>query len=157
MVNTCAATPSSTSLKTIVLLGDARRTPDYQLRHIDSFYKTPLLESEETYIQPPQEWYNDSPGVVWRLKHAMYGLRASPRLWQLRLCRVLKQQGLVQRKSDRFLFASLQLIVQVYVDDLLLIACPTTMDRIVWQLKETLTLKHATTLSLTQDIRFLGE
>ena len=44
-----------------------------------------LPPTEEIYSQPPAEWYYSSPTTLWRLKKAMYGLRASPKLWQQHL------------------------------------------------------------------------
>ena len=75
--------------------------------------------------------------------------------WQLRLRKVLQEQGFEQCKSDRRLFiVTSQLIVLVYVDDLLLIGCPTTSEKFARQLNQkfarqlnqTFPLKHTTTL-----------
>ena len=51
----------------------------------------------------------------------MYGLRTSPKLWQLHLGAVLRQQNLQQCKADRCLWTTAGLGVLVYVDDLLLV------------------------------------
>ena len=40
---------------------------------------------------------------------------------------------------------------------ILLIGCTTAIDKFVLQLSETFTLKHTTTLSTTQDTRFLSK
>ena len=93
MVDCYAATPSTTSLKTLLLLGILQGHQTTCLDISTAFINTPLPETEEIYVQPPQEWYYDSPTTLWRLKKAMYGLRTSPKLWQLHLGRVLQQQG----------------------------------------------------------------
>ena len=149
-------------------VGDARRLPDYQFRHINSFRQNSTMGFRRDICTTTTRMVQCPSDVVWRLKRAMYGLRTSPRLWQLHLrrvlqeqgkCRVLQGQGLVECKSDRRLFTASQLIVLVYVDDLLLIGCPTQIERVcatALQLEKTFTLKHTPTFSLTQDIRFLG-
>ena len=104
-----------------------------------------------------QEWYYSSPTSVWRLKKAMYGLRTSPKLWQLHLGAVQRQQNLRQCKADRCLWTTAGLGVLVYVDDLLLVGETTKMEEFIATLKATFTLKHVTTLSRTQDVRFLGK
>ena len=74
MVECYAATPSSTSLKTLLLL---RILQGHQTTCLDistAFINTPLPPTEEIYVQPPAEWYYNSPTTLWRLKKAMYGL-----------------------------------------------------------------------------------
>ena len=86
----------------------------------------------------------------------MYGLRMSPKLWQIHLGRVLQQQGLRQCKADRCFYTTSGLGVLVYVDDLLLVGEATKIADFITTLKATFTLKHVTTLSRTQDGRFWG-
>ena len=87
----------------------------------------------------------------------MYGLRTSPKLWQQHLGAVLRQQNLRQCKADRCLWTTPGLGVLIYVDDLLLVAEPTKIQQLIATLKATFTLKHVTTLSKEQDVRFLGK
>ena len=101
MVDCYAATPSTTNLKTLLFVGILQGHQTTCLDISTAFSQTPLPETEEIYVPPPQEWYYDSPTTLWRLKQAMYGLRTSPKLWQLHLGRVLQEQGLRQCKADR--------------------------------------------------------
>ena len=87
----------------------------------------------------------------------MYGLRTSPMLWQQHLGAVLRQQNLRQCKADRCLWTTPGLGVLIYVDDLLLVGETTKIQQFIATLKATFTLKHVTTLSKEQDIRFLGK
>ena len=87
----------------------------------------------------------------------MYGLRTSPKLWQLHLGEVLRQQNLRQCKADRCLWTTPGLGVWASVDDLLLVGETTKIQQFISTLKATFTLKHVTTLSKEQDIRFLGK
>ena len=71
---------------------------------------------------PPEIQYPER--TVWRLKRQLYGLRDSPRSWQVHLNQVLKSPNLSQMKSDPCTFigrnseGSLNLMVMAYVDDL---------------------------------------
>ena len=47
--------------------------------------------------------------------------------------------------------------VLIYVDDLLLVGETTRIQQLTATLKATFTLKHVTTLSKEQDVRFLGK
>ena len=121
MVECYAATPSSTSLKTLLLLGILQGHQTTCLDVSTAFINTPLPPTEEVNVQPPAEWYYNSPTTLWRLKKAMYGLRTSPKLWQLHSGEVLRQQNLRQCKADRCLWTTPGLGVLIYVDDLLLV------------------------------------
>ena len=55
------------------------------------------------------------------------------------------------------MFTTSGLGVLVYVDDLLVVGEATKIDHFIKTLKATFTLKHVTTLSRTQDLRFLGK
>ena len=88
-----AATPSSTSLKGLLLLGILQGHQTTCLDISTAFINTPLPPTEPPiYVQPPAEWYYNSPTTLWRLRMAMYGLRTSPMLWQQHLGAVLRQQ-----------------------------------------------------------------
>eukprot|EP00971_Amphidinium_carterae_P025265 499008-Amphidinium_carterae.3 len=69
-----------------------------------AFLHAPL--TEEVHVTPPPEIYTSEaqPGVVWKLKHALYGLRQAPKAWQQHLTQVLSFMGLIQLKSDSCMF-----------------------------------------------------
>ena len=60
-------------------------------------------------------------------------------------------------KPDRCLWTTPGLGVLIYVDDLLLFGETTKIQLFISTLKATFTLKHVTTLSKGQDVRFLGK
>ena len=150
MVECYAATPSSTSLKTLLLLGILQGHQTTCLDISTAFINTPLPPTEEIYVQPPHEWYYNSPTTLWRLKEAVYGLRASPKLWQLHLGEVLRQQNLRQCKADRCLWTTAGLGALIHVDDLLPVGEATKIQQFISTLK-------VTTLSKNQDVRSLGK
>ena len=115
---TFAATPSSTSLRTLLLHAVLHQ---YQVTSCDissAFLNTPI--EEDIFVQPPPEVYQDRPQVVWKLHRALYGLRTSPKMWQEHLHATLQGIGLHQLKSDRCVWVKKNIIVLAYVDDLLI-------------------------------------
>ena len=75
-----AATPSSTSLRTLLLHAVLHQ---YQVTSCDissAFLNTPI--EEDIYVQPPPEVYQHRPRVIWKLHRALYGLRTYPKMWQ---------------------------------------------------------------------------
>ena len=93
-----------------------------------AFLNTPIDGSKGfIHVQAPPEIQYPEP-TVWRLKRQLYGLRDSPRswqVWQVHLNQVLKSLDLSQMKSDPCTFTGmdskghLNLMVMAYVDDLI--------------------------------------
>ena len=61
-------------------------------------------------VQPPPE-LEQSPDVLWKLTHDVYGVTLDPRLWQQRLASKLEELGLRKNKVEPCIFAREQLIV----------------------------------------------
>ena len=96
---TFAATPSSKSLRTLLLHAVLHQ---YQVTSCDissAFLITPI--EEDIFVQPPPDVYQHRPRVVWKLHRALYGLRTSPKMWQEHLNATLRGMHLHQLKSDR--------------------------------------------------------
>ena len=77
------------------------------------------LLDEVVYVELPPG--RTKPGFVLRLLRALYGLRRSPRLWQLELTNTLCKLGLKPVNEEPCLFTGHGIILLVYVDDLLLV------------------------------------
>lgn len=77
--------------------------------------------SEEIYIEQP-EGFSDGTARVGKLNRAMYGLKQAGREWNRKLENALKSFGLKKSKLDPCVFYnhSLDLIVSIYVDDILI-------------------------------------
>ena len=122
------------------------RTPDYTPRHFYSLHQ----HTTTTYRRDLRPNHHRS-GTTTPLQHygclkkAMYGLRTSPKLWQLHLGEVLRQQIIRQCKAYRCLWTTAGLGVLIYVDDLLLVGETTKIQQFISTLKATFTLKHVTT------------
>ena len=77
--------------------------------------------SGERYVIPPQHWR--TPGKVWRLKRAVYGLRESGALWNQEMDSFLVNQlGFQRSAADASLYTRDGAFLLLYVDDLLLLA-----------------------------------
>ena len=69
---------------------------------------------------------------------AMYGHCTSPKLWQLHLGEVLRQQQRRRQcKADRCLWTTEGLGVLIYVDDLLLVGETTKIEHVIFTLNAT--------------------
>ncbi|KAG8503616.1 hypothetical protein CXB51_001792 [Gossypium anomalum] len=82
---------------------------------------------EEIYIDQPQGFVvTGKENMVYRLKKALYGLKQAPRAWYARIDSYLVSLGLERSISEPTLYvkkkqAETQLVVSLYVDDLLVI------------------------------------
>ena len=82
---------------------------------------------DTVYMQQP-EGYKVTNGsgqpLVWKLKKSLYGLKQSPRNWNLVIDKWLKDYGLVQSDADPCLYVKTtgidKLVIVLYVDDLLI-------------------------------------
>ena len=98
---------------------------DMELQHLD--VKTAFLNGEleeRVFIQQPPGYQEGAPGMVCRLRKALYGLRQAPRAWHLRLSAELEARGFTASSADPSLYtkggSDHNVLVLVYVDDILL-------------------------------------
>ena len=151
---TFAATPSSTSLRTLLLHAVLHQ---YQVTSCDiSSVSLNTPREEDIFVQPPPEVYQHRPQVVWKLHRALYGLRTSPKMWQEHLHSTLRGMRLHQLKSDRCVWVKKNIIVLAYVDDLLIAGTSRDTTSFLAQFRQSFSLKHSTVLTSQQPLRFLG-
>jgi hypothetical protein len=86
--------------------------------------------SEEIYMEQPQGFMQDS-SLVCRLKKSLYGLKQALRAWYAKMESYLLSHNFVHCKSDPNVYMlrmvdSLLLLV-LYVDDLLITGCSTSV------------------------------
>ena len=156
---TFAASPSSTSLRTLLLHAVLHQ---YQVTSRDvssAFLNTPI--EEDIHVQPPPEIYEHRPRVIWNLHRALYGLRTSTKMWQEHLHSTLRGLHLQQLKADRCVWVKANIMVLAYVDDLLIAGTSRERERetslFLEQLQQSFSLKHSTVLTPQQPPRFLGK
>jgi hypothetical protein len=86
--------------------------------------------SEEIYMEQPQGFMQDS-SLVCQLKNSLYGLKQAPRAWHDKMDSYLLSQNFLRCKSDPNVYmiktTDSLLILVLYVDDLLIIECSTSM------------------------------
>ncbi len=75
------------------------------------------------------------------LQKSLYGLKQAPRAWNKTLVKFLSELGLIQLKSDVCVFTNKELIVEIYVDDIIIAS--KNLNRII-DFKQKLSLKLKT-------------
>ena len=129
MVECYAATPSSASLKTLLLLGiHALTSLQPSSTHHYHLQKKSTSNHQQNGTTTPLQLYGAS-------RRRCMDYVASPKLWQQHLGEVLRQQNLRQCKADRCLWTTPGLGVLIYVDDLLLVGEPTRIQHFITTLK----------------------
>ena len=93
-----------------------------EVHHVD--ISTAFLNGdleEEVYIDPPDGYdSNLKENQVLKLNKALYGLKQAPRAWNKKLVTTLKKLGLKQCTADNCIFYNQDVLVAVYVDDLVI-------------------------------------
>src|SRR5207248_3896346 len=76
---------------------------------------------EDIYMHPP-EGYN-SQGKYCHLRKSIYGLKQAARVWNRLLTEFLEKLGFQKFHADHCVLSNGEIIVAIYVDDLLLFSC----------------------------------
>lgn len=83
-----------------------------------------------------------APGMLCKLKRALYGLRSAPRRWQHTLRNILVKHGFHQLKYDTNVYRRDSIMLSVYVDDLALFGPDDTqLAKVIQQLSNDLKVK----------------
>ncbi len=128
-----APTGQHTTLRVLMVHAATR---NLCIRHID--ISTAFLHGEldeEVYVEQPPI-INDGTNKVWRLTHALYGLRQSPAKWHEKLCEQLKLLGFSRAGYDPALMVkrldSGELCFMfLWVDDLIIVGTQHQCDQVV--------------------------
>ena len=115
---------------TIRLLVALAAKMGWKIHHLDvkSAFLNGVLE-EDTYVEQLEGFQvSGCEDKVYKLRKALYGLKQAPRAWYSRIDAYLLQQGFKRSESEATLYVlkvqeEVQLIVSLYVDDLLVIGC----------------------------------
>jgi len=151
-----SATPTHAGLRLLLAIahmdGLQARVGDFSTAFLHA-------EAEEnTFVRPPASHYK--PGVVWRLRKALYGLRRAPLLFQELLCKVLTQElgftrcladGCVYRHGTRHLF------VGIHVDDPLAVGSAADVGWLFQKFAEHFLFKAGPVLEIGTSVRYLGK
>ena len=99
---------------------------DLNVHHMDvtSAFLNGDLE-DEIYMYQPEYFDVKNDNLVCKLNKSIYGLKQSPKCWNINLDNFLKKQGFSQSNADSCIYNKFDnneiFIVAVYVDDLLLV------------------------------------
>ena len=119
------------SIRQMVALGASKGMQMHQMDVTTAFLYAPL--DEEVYMEQPEGTvFPGGEGKVMRLLKCLYGLKQSPRQWNILIDTVLKQLGFTRLKSDFGIYVKGEgddaVYIALYVDDLFLVG--KTMERI---------------------------
>lgn len=122
-------------LSTIRMLISLALQKNWSIRQLDvpvAFLNGTLKEA--IYIKPP-EGANIHEGKVLKLNKALYGLKSAPRLWNDRFNKFALKNGFIRSKSDFCVYTKENLIMVIYVDDILLTGEQKNIEEAVLLLK----------------------
>jgi hypothetical protein len=84
---------------------------------------------EQVYIDPPDGFDGKiKENQVLKLEKALYGLKQAPRAWNKKLVSVFKDLGLRQCITDNCMFYNQNLLIAVYVDDIVITGKISNID-----------------------------
>lgn len=113
------------SLRTLLSYGLNRGMLIHQMDVVTAFLNGTL--TEEIYIKQPNGFV--SPGneeLVCKLNRSIYGLKQSPRCWNMVLDEYLKSLGFVSSGADQCVYvyddSNAKVILAVYVDDIIILS-----------------------------------
>ena len=119
---TFAPTVRFESIRALIAMGVAEGWSFDQMDVSTAFLYADL--EEETFVEIP-EGVTGVEGMVWRLLKCLYGLKQSPRMWNLTIDKVLEEIGFVRFKTDHGVYVfgegDARVFIALYVDDLLML------------------------------------
>ena len=153
--DTFASTPSLATLKLLLTLACT-----YNWFVLAGDVSTAFLHAllnDDVFVIPPGEFYPNG-GVLWKLRRAMYGLKQSPKAWQLHFASVMADLGFKRLKSDANLYfhPEYKVCLLCYVDDVLLFGAQAPCEHLFAKLQAHLLLRKEGTLQPGESINFLG-
>ena len=180
---TYANTPSFPMLRTLISLASLYGWAVESWDVSTAFLLAPLIEKRYVYCRPPQvlaKLVFVKPGIVWKLKKALYGLRTSPRAWEEekdKKLAALTWQGpgdkvglkqvnatncvwTIQSLEDHFEGTLLGMIF-VYVDDIITVGNQVQLDGMKAELDKLYVMKTSGSIPAQyqpgiEPLRFLG-
>ncbi|GFS37380.1 hypothetical protein Acr_00g0051640 [Actinidia rufa] len=118
---TFAPVAKMTAVRTLIFVAAVRQWSLYQFDVKNAFLNGYL--SEEVYMRPPPG-LSPLPGLLCRLRRALYGLKQSPRAWYARFQAVVLQIGFQPSVHDSALFVRHTshglVVLLLYVDDIII-------------------------------------
>jgi hypothetical protein len=124
---TFAPVAKMTSVRLLISVAAVHQWPLFQLDVKNAFLNGYL--TEEVYMRPPPG-FSHAPGLVCRLRRALYGLKKSPRAWYARFHDVVLQIGFQPSTHESALFIRRTsqglVLILLYVDDMIITGSDST-------------------------------
>jgi hypothetical protein len=110
-------------LKTVRVLLALAAFYDWEIHHVDviTAFLNPALK-EEVYMEQPEGSKHEHDCRVCKLGKALYGLKQAPRAWHSDIDAFLLSIGFTNSKTDPNLYISPEVLLILYVDDILIFA-----------------------------------
>lgn len=106
------------SLRTILALAASKGWKIEQM-DVETAYLNGDLD-EEIFMRIPEALAKESEDKVWKLKKSLYGLKQAGRQWNIKFNQTLTKLGLKRLESDHCVYVAEDLILAIYVDDVLI-------------------------------------
>jgi len=107
------------SIRTLLALSVKNK---YKVHHMD--IKTAFLNGdlhEEIYMEQPAGYVKQGEeNLVCCLRKSIYGLKQSPRCWNFSIDQQLSRMGFIKLPSDECIYKSDNILIGLYVDDLII-------------------------------------
>jgi hypothetical protein len=120
---TYAAVAKAATLRTMLAIAAKRGLAKKQLDVVTAFLNSEIGPDSQIYVEQPTGYHRGPRGLVCKLQKALYGLKQAPMLWFERFSRYVENVlGFRSLDSDPCLFIGGEVVLLLYVDDLLLFA-----------------------------------
>ena len=153
-----APTPSLAALRLLLSLFARNRRQGWVLRTADvsvAFLHAKIPAGQRVFVVPPRD-LGLADGYVWELHRTLYGLRTAPKEWSDHLCTELQSLGLKRSATEPCVYAGLDVMLVVHVDDLCVTGTREAVNKLFASLTKHLLIKVGTDLSSSNSVEFLG-
>ena len=136
---TYAPVSSSRSIRILLTLAASKRMIIHQIDIETAFLNADI--SETIYLYPPDGLPGIEPGKVLLLKKSLYGLKQSPRNFNIELDSTICKIGFIRCMTDTCIYSheidGYEVYLSIYVDDII-IACSNTdvIEKVKSKIKE---------------------
>jgi len=154
-----AATPRECSLRTLLIMAEKLGLCIAVADAAQAFLQAPLREDHPVWVKPPEE-AGTAPGIAWRLRKTLPGLKGGPAAWGDYCTEVLKTRyEFVATKHEPCLYycKTKQIYALRHMDDFMFAGHKNELVPLLLDMAETLLLRDIEYLDeIGKQVRFLG-